>query len=284
MKLTSCRPVKGCFPATVFPCHAWSHQHKSQRPSQPIERPRVRCQGFMDQLTDYINGGPKLRKWYGEGELPVDGGSSIVSNMPEPEDIAPEDVERDAVLVTEADSPTGEQIVLQLILARLPIKIITQDAEEAKRGYGPYVTAFAGDVGEEPSTDSSCVFAHPSCCPSPGINQSQGINFGALFGTEQALLKDPKRELAVQQSGIPFTIVRAGKIQNQPGSNMQLNISQDDQTSGVISREDVARVLAGVLQAPPEHGLVFQVTASGPGQPPEDWVSTLSQLSAASMS
>jgi len=71
-----------------------------------------------------------------------------------------------------------------------------------------------------------------ACCT--GINQSQGINFGALFGTEQALLKDPKRELAVQQSGIPFTIVRAGKIQNQPGSNMQLNISQDDQTSGEI--------------------------------------------------
>ncbi len=48
------------------------------------------------------------------------------------------------------------------------------------------------------------------------------------------MLKDPKRELAVQQSGIPFTIVRAGKIQNQPGSNMQLNISQDDQISGEI--------------------------------------------------
>ncbi|DBA71979.1 TPA: hypothetical protein ACH3X2_010724 [Trebouxia sp. C0005] len=263
MKLTSCGPAKVFFPATVFPCHAWSHQHKSQRPSQLIERPRVRCQGFMDQLTDYINGGPKLRKWYGEGDLPVDGGNPIVSNMPEPEDIAPEDIERDAVLVTEADSPTGEQVVLQLILARLPIKIITQDAEEAKRGYGPYVTAFAGDVG---------------------INQSRGINFGALFGTEQALLKDPKRELAVQQSGIPFTIVRAGKIQNRPGSNMQLSISQDDQISGEISREDVARVLAGALQAPPEHGLVFQVTASGPGRPPEDWVSTLSQLSAASVS
>ncbi len=65
-----------------------------------------------------FTGGPKLRKWYGEGDLPVDGGNPIVSNMPEPEDIAPEDVERDAVLVTEADSPTGEQIVLQLILAR----------------------------------------------------------------------------------------------------------------------------------------------------------------------
>lgn len=71
-----------------------------------------------------------------------------------------------------------------------------------------------------------------ACCA--GINQSQGINFGALFGSEQALLKDPKRELAVQQSGIPFTIVRAGKIQNQPGANMQLNISQNDQISGEI--------------------------------------------------
>lgn len=260
----------------------------------------------MDQLTDYINGGPKLRKWYGEGDLPVDGGNSIVSNMPEPEDIAPENIERDAVLVTEADSPTGEQIVLQLILARLPIKIITQDAEEAKRGYGPYVTAFAGDVGDEQVVKQALRGVRAVICPgklgallsvaalqgvehivllsSSGINQSQGINFGAFFGTEQALLKDPKREVAVQQSGIPFTIVRAGKIQNQPGSNMQLSISQDDQMSGEISREDVARVLAGVLQAPPEHGLVFQVTASGPGRPPEDWVSTLSQLSAASVS
>ena len=31
---------------------------------------------------------------------------------------------------------------------RLPVKIITQDAEEAKRGWGPYVTAFAGDIGQ----------------------------------------------------------------------------------------------------------------------------------------
>lgn len=32
-------------------------------------------------------------------------------------------------------------------LYRLPVKIITQNAEEAKRGWGPYVTAFAGDIG-----------------------------------------------------------------------------------------------------------------------------------------
>lgn len=32
-------------------------------------------------------------------------------------------------------------------MLRLPVKIITRDAEEAKRGYGPYVTAFTGDLG-----------------------------------------------------------------------------------------------------------------------------------------
>ena len=84
-----------------------------------IVLPACRPQQLVGQSAQVVHtGGPKLRKWYGEGDLPVDGGNSIVSNMPEPEDIAPENIERDAVLVTEADSPTGEQIVLQLILAR----------------------------------------------------------------------------------------------------------------------------------------------------------------------
>lgn len=84
-----------------------------------IVLPACRPQQLVGQSALVVHtGGPKLRKWYGEGDLPVDGGNSIVSNMPEPEDIAPENIERDAVLVTEADSPTGEQIVLQLILAR----------------------------------------------------------------------------------------------------------------------------------------------------------------------
>ena len=60
------------------------------------------------------------------------------------------------------------------------------------------------------------------------------MNFGALFGTEQGLLRDPKREETVQQSGIPFTIVRVGKIQNQPGANMNLQLSQTDQGTGDI--------------------------------------------------
>lgn len=41
--------------------------------------------------------------------------------MPEPEDVEDEEVEKDAILVTDADSATGEQVVLQLILSRYQV-------------------------------------------------------------------------------------------------------------------------------------------------------------------
>ena len=68
-----------------------------------------------------------------------------------------------------------------------------------------------------------------------GINQPQALNLGSLFGTEQGRLRDPKREQAIKQSGVPYTIVRVGKIKNLPGANMQLEISQhEEQMSGDI--------------------------------------------------
>ena len=62
-----------------------------------------------------------MRKWYGEGErLPRDGGA-VPDDEPEQLNGAEEDeapVIRDSVLVTDADGPMGELVVLQLILAR----------------------------------------------------------------------------------------------------------------------------------------------------------------------
>lgn len=49
------------------------------------------------------------------------------------------------------------------------------------------------------------------------------------------MLRDPKREQAIKQNGVPYTIVRAGNIKNLPGANMQLEISQhEEQMSGDI--------------------------------------------------
>lgn len=75
----------------------------------------------VGELTDAVvaaAAGPKLRRWYGEGEEFSE--EDFLEEPEDPEDL-PEPVEpsqRQTVLVTDADSAMGEQIVLQLILAR----------------------------------------------------------------------------------------------------------------------------------------------------------------------
>lgn len=57
---------------------------------------------FVDQILDYIEGGPKLRKWYGAPDLLPKEGSDV-----EEDDFPEEDI-RDAVLVTDGDSEIGQ--------------------------------------------------------------------------------------------------------------------------------------------------------------------------------
>lgn len=70
--------------------------------------------GSVIRLDLWCAGGPKLRKWYGQGERPTDGGGMRRS---EPTSQIDPNAPKDAVLVTDADSPTGDAVVLQLILA-----------------------------------------------------------------------------------------------------------------------------------------------------------------------
>lgn len=60
-------------------------------------------------------GGPKLRKWYGQEGMPRDGGLPPAAE--EEQEPAGGGV-RDVILVTDGESEMGEQVVLQLILAR----------------------------------------------------------------------------------------------------------------------------------------------------------------------
>jgi hypothetical protein len=63
-----------------------------------------------------------MRKWYGETDkltMPEDMLPRDESEDGGPDDSSP----RDAVLVTGADTPLGELIVLQLVLARCALKV-----------------------------------------------------------------------------------------------------------------------------------------------------------------
>ena len=50
--------------------------------------------------------------------MPTDGGGLRDDSQPERASQGEEDTPRTAILVTDADNPTAEQVVLQLILAR----------------------------------------------------------------------------------------------------------------------------------------------------------------------
>ena len=105
--------------------------------------PSVALSSFWDKFCQRV-GGPKLRRWYGEEDrLPGDGEFGDEPEEPEKEDNTPE--ANDAVLVLDAESAMGEQILLQLILARAAVRAAVQDEKKAKTSYGPYVTPVRGD-------------------------------------------------------------------------------------------------------------------------------------------
>lgn len=107
---------------------------------------------FGDQLLDYIEGGPKLRKWYGApDQLPKDGGSKKEKTSEDPvvEEEEQEDLVRDVVLVTDADSDTGQLVVLELILRRLRVRALVKDIKAATVGFGAYVEPVEGDVNDK---------------------------------------------------------------------------------------------------------------------------------------
>jgi hypothetical protein len=110
-----------------------------------------------------------------------------------------------------------------------------------------------------------------------GTSSGGGFDLSGLFGGEDAALKDAAREAAVAQSGLAYTIIRAGKILNVPGGSSKLRLSPCSSSSSSspqgISREDLALVIAQALQNPPQQGqgLMLLAEGAGPGAAPADW-------------
>lgn len=102
-------------------------------------------ESFGDELLDFMYAGKKLRKWYGETDmvLPRDGGPVEDEDDEGPE--APmEDIPRSSVVVLYPEDdrfPMSEQALLELIVRRSDVLVVTNDLSRAKEGYGQYVNA-----------------------------------------------------------------------------------------------------------------------------------------------
>ncbi|CAI7863012.1 unnamed protein product, partial [Closterium sp. NIES-54] len=199
--------------------------------------------------------------------------------------------EGDAVLVTDADSDTGQMVVLQLILARRRVRVLVKDAKEATAGFGPYVQPISGSVADQSAvraalrgTQAVIVTGrlgslaqllqgskvdHVVLVSQLGASSRPSGLAGLLWSAsplasaadaEAALTAaavaaggDGERGAAeeARRRGFGCTVVRGGKVVDEPGRQKGLLLGQGNTMKGSVSREDLAAVVAAVLAVPP---------------------------------
>lgn len=137
----------------------------------------------MDQILDYIEGGPKLRKWYGAPDLLERDGNEL--NEVEAQE---EDEVREAVLVTDGDNEIGQMIILQLIVKRFKVKALVKDKRIAMEAFGAYVESMAGDTNEQTFLKKAFKGVRAVICPVEGslysIDGWKGIQHVILLSQE----------------------------------------------------------------------------------------------------
>jgi uncharacterized protein YbjT (DUF2867 family) len=226
--------------------------------------------------------------------LPKDGGPGQGGPHGEGED---EDaaVPRDSVLVVDAESPMGEQVVLQLILRRAKIRALVRNAAAARQGFGSYLEAVQGSI-DDPAVLKKALRGAKAvvCCGRLGsallpAAAAAGVphvvllsvatparrGFLGIGGSDEGAACDPSREEQVRGSGIPYTIVQAGSLTSNAGAGRGAVVTSGQLPSGSVGREGVASIVAlAALRNPSTGGgaaVVVQVSSSNTGQEPEDW-------------
>ncbi|KAF9599780.1 hypothetical protein IFM89_001726 [Coptis chinensis] len=218
------------------------------RPSLVCYSTKKNNPGFMDQILDYIEGGPKLRKWYGAPDmLPKDGSQEEdEENYPDREET------RDAVLVTDGDSEIGQMVILALIVKRARVKALVKDKRAAIEAYGTYVEeGFLSNVGSTKGIEHVILLSQ-----SAAYRDISGIK--ALL-TSKARKSFEQDELVLMNSRIPYTIIRAGLLQSTPGGKQGFSFKEGSAAQGKLSKEDAAFICVQALDAVPQRGVTFEV-------------------------
>jgi len=257
-------------------------------PRRALTRARAK-RSIFDELLDVMEGGPKLRRWYGAAPLGEAAEAREEAREPEPE---PEPESGDAVLVSEGESPLAEAVVTALVLAGRSVKLLSRTqalAASAKTSFGDYVRPVVADAGDAVAVRkalagcSSLVILGPlgalaeqaarlslshvlllSRCgvapPLGGLLLPPGERARGEAGREEAL----RSALSAEPR---FTILRLGAELDAPGgrSALLLSSTSGEVGTGGISREDAAAVVAAVLDGPPR-GLALELAAGERGQ------------------
>ena len=116
-----------------------------------------------------------------------------------------------------------------------------------------------------------------------GQNPNHMLN---SLGNGKVLIWKRKAEEYLSQSGIPYTIIRAGGLQDKEGGIRELLVAKDDELlttdTKSITRSDVAELCVQALSLPDSHNKAFDVASKpeGQGSPTTDFKSLFANVTA----
>ena len=227
----------------------------------------------------------------------------------EAEEASAEEDMKPLVLVAGATGKTGALVVAQLQAKGYPVRAFVRDAAKAAERLGADVEAVTGDLKNPASIAAALkgvdavINAAGSGVPAADDNMPEHVDFrGARNLAEEAvaagvghyvlvssmgvtddehylnqmfnnvMLWKRRGEEAVMASGITYTIVRPGGLNDEPGSAQTIVFEQGDNPGRgkVISRTDLARVCVAALRDEEAVNKVFEIYTRD-GEPQTDF-------------
>ncbi|MDE0243958.1 MAG: SDR family oxidoreductase [Gammaproteobacteria bacterium] len=216
------------------------------------------------------------------------------------EQAAPREESKPLVLVAGATGGTGSLVVAELIEQGYPVRAFVRSAEKAAERLGADVEAVVGDLRDPASIAATLdgvnvvINAAGSGVPAADDNMPEHVDFegarnladaaaaagvghyvlvssmGATQDDHQLnrlfnniLIWKRKGEEAVAASGIPYTIIRPGGLNDGPGNEQTVIFEQGDLPGleKAISRADVARVTVAAVKEEDARNKVFEIYA-----------------------
>ena len=220
--------------------------------------------------------------------------------------VASESEDAAVTLVAGATGGTGRALVQNLLAQGYQVRALVRDAAQAQQVLGDDVDYHVGDVREIETLRAAMagvdfVISAIGASRTDPENGPEAVDYGGVknlvsaasdAGVQQFVLVSSigvtqedhylnksfnnilkwkfKGEEALRNSGLTYTIVRPGGLNNNPGNEQQLIFAQGDNSSGRIAREDVALICIEALQVPAARNKTFETYSSGqPGS--NDW-------------
>ncbi len=217
------------------------------------------------------------------------------------------------ILVAGATGGIGSLIVQQLIDRGEPVCALVRDRQRAEEMFGSPPELIVGDTRKPESLKSALGNVTAVICATgsraPGSDNSpEQVDFHGVANLVQAAVRAKvdhfvlvssiavtkpdhplnqfgrvlewklQGENALRASGLSYTIIRPGGLTNNSGGSKRLLVSQGDHITGMISREDVARLCITALDVPGARRVTLEVVETK-GEPIEDFSQYFAGLS-----